>query len=226
MVIAENIKEHLAAAMSTRGADDRECDIHHNVARIIPRDIDAENLILAYKIIIDEHEKNGGNVLEYVSQIPSYVKKGTSKEFFHEFRRGFTSELMGITLPEYGEENYGCVEVNPDVIDISNKNKYKVFAELYNAIAPIGMGFAQYNPLPLDENFGKQVFEKAGRVLSDGSVNFRYVMGRLMNCTFKDNLLFVKGYNYEHEEGLAQVVVSSCPNVKQKEKAPQKVKKD
>ena len=90
----------------------------------------------------------------------------------------------------------------------------------------MGMGFAQYNPIPLDEHSAEFVFEKEGSKLSDGSIRFKYVFGRLMPCSFKDNLLYVKRYNYENGEGLAQEIVASCQNVNEKEIAPQKVKRE
>lgn len=226
MLLAENIKEHLSEARSTLGYDDIECTIHHDVARIIPDTIDVENLVLAYKIIINEYEREGENPLAFISVIPSYVKQGVSKDFFFEFRKVYTRELIGIALPDYSGEDYGCTEVEEDIIDISNKNKYEVFAKLYNALPPIGMGFAQYNPIPLDEDLAKLVFEKEGKKDSDGSVSFRYVLGRLMPCMFIDNLLYVRAYNYENADGLAQQIVASCKNVNEKEIAPQKVKKD
>ena len=88
------------------------------------------------------------------------------------------------------------------------------------------MGFAQYNPIPLDEDLAKLVFEKEGKKDTDGSVSFRYVLGRLMPCMFIDNLLYVRAYNYENADGLAQQIVASCKNINEKEIAPQKVKKD
>lgn len=225
MFVAEKMKEHLSQAMSTSGRVDSQCAIHHDVSKIIPDTIDVENLVLAYKIIVNEYEKRT-NVTSYISVIPGYVKQAVSKEFFLEFRKLYTRELLGISLPDYSGEDYGCTEIEEDVIDLSNKNKYEVFTKLYNAIPPTGMGFAKYNPIPLEENLAPQVFEREGKVLTNGAISFKWVIGKLMPCRFQDNLLYVAAYNYENGEGLAQQIVASCKNVNEKEKAPQKVKRD
>lgn len=226
MLLAENLDAHLKSARNSSNEKTLECRVHNDVGKIIPSTIDVENLVLAYKMIIAEYEKVGWNTVSCISVIPKYVRQGVSKEFFREFRKLYTSEIIGIDLPEFPEENYGCIEVEPEVIDISNKDKYEVFAKLYNYITPMSAGFGQYIPIPLDEQNAHFVFEQEGTKLDDGSVTFRYVCGRLMKCKFKDNLLYVAGYNYENEEGLAQMVVSTCKNVNAKAKNPQKVKTD
>ena len=101
-----------------------------------------------------------------------------------------------------------------------------VFTKLYNAIPPTGMGFAKYNPIPLEEDLAPQVFEREGKVLTNGAISFKWVIGKLMPCRFQGDLLYVAAYNYENGEGLAQQIVASCKNVNEKEIAPQKVKRD
>ena len=90
MLIAENIKQHLAeATMSGKMYYEKnpECRIHHEVAEMIPTDIDVDNLILAYKICLDNYEKQSGNVLPFIAVIPQYIRKGTTPEFSKEFRK-------------------------------------------------------------------------------------------------------------------------------------------
>lgn len=229
MLVAENIREHLAeAAMTGRMHYDEhpECTIHHEVATMIPNDIDIDNLLLAYKICLDNYEKEGGNVLPFIATIPQYIRKGTSKEFFKEFRKRYITDILGLPAQPELKTDYSYEEVEEDVIDISNKNKYAVLAALYNYSTPVGMGFAQYDPYAWDENIGRQAFQRFGEVQSDGSVFFGWVQGRIMRCSFKDNLLYVAAYNYENVDGLGQLAVSSVPNLNQKEKPIQKVKKE
>lgn len=229
MLLAEKLDEHLRAARTGgfgQNSTTGDVRVHNDVGNIIPSTIDVENLVLAYKMIIAEYEKAGWNLVSFISCIPQYVRQGVSKEFFHEFRKLYTSEIIGIDIPDFPEKDYGCVEEEPDVINIANKDKYEVFANLYNYITPFNAGFGAYIHTPLDKENAKYVFEQEGQVLDDGSVTFRYVKGRLMKCKFKDNLLYVAGYNYENEEGLAQMVVSTCKNVNTKTNAPQKVKTD
>lgn len=229
MLIAENIKQHLAeATISGRRyyEEHPECRIHHEVAELIPDDIDVDNLIIAYKICLDNYEKHQGNVLPFIATIPQYVRKGTTQEFAKEFRKKYITDILGLPPQPELETDYGYVETEPDVIDISNKNKYAVLAALYNYSTPYGMGFAQYDPYAWDEEIGKLAFEKFGEVLADGSIFFGWVQGRLMRCKFKDNLVYVEAYNRENIDGLGQLAVSSVPNLNQKEKPIQKVKKD
>lgn len=229
MLIAENIKQHLAEAtmLGRRYYEEHpECRIHHEVAAMIPTDIDVDNLILAYKICLDNYEKEQGNVLPFIAVIPQYVRQGTTPEFAKEFRRKYITEILGLPAQPELQTDYGYVETEEDVIDISNKNKYAVLAALYNYSIPVGMGFAQYDPYAWDEDIGKLAFEKFGEVQADGSVFFGWVQGRLMRCKFKDDLLYVAAYNNENIDGLGQLAVSSVPNKNQKEKPIQKVKKD
>lgn len=229
MLIAENIKQHLAG-VTTSGRryyeDSPECLIHHEVAEIIPTDIDVDNLILAYKICLDNYERQQGNVLPFIAVIPQYIRKGTTPEFAKEFRKRYITDILGLPAQPELETDYGYEEVEKDVIDISNKNKYAVLAALYNYSTPYGMGFDQYDPYAWDEEIGKLAFERFGKVLADGSILFKWVQGRLMHCIFKDDLVYVAAYNRENIDGLGQLAVSSVPNLNQKEKPIQKVKKD
>ena len=42
---------------------------------------------------------------------------------------------------------------------------------------------------------------------------------QVLRYNFNDDLLYVHAYNNEHEDNLAQLAVSSVPNIKQKEKS-------
>lgn len=229
MLIAENVKQGLLEARTMgAGYNDHSCEeyIHHEVAKIIPNDIDVDNLILAYKIKLNEYENNDQNVLPFIGVIPRYISQVASKEFTKEFRKKYITEIMGLPAQPELETDYGYTEVEENIIDISNKNKYAVLAALYNYATPVGMGFQQYDPRSWDEQIAEMAFEKFGEVDNDGSVYFKYVLGRPLRCAFKDNLLYVAAYNAENIEDLGQLAVSSVPNINQKEIAPQKVKKD
>jgi len=57
-------------------------------------------------------------------------------EFAREFRKKYNAEVLGLTQEELPNVDYGCTEVEPDVIDISNKDRNEVLAALYNASTP------------------------------------------------------------------------------------------
>lgn len=227
MRIEDGIKEHLASAVSVVVNGTRaECQVHYDVASMITNNIDEENLVLAYKICLDTYEKYGENVLGYIAVIPQYVRQATSPEFFHKFRRLYNSQVLGLPNPPEITENYGCKEIEPNVIDISNKNKYQVLAALYNYATPMGLGFSAYDPTLWDEQIATVAFDHFGKVMSDGSVFFSWVQGRVLRCRFDGDLLYVHDYNHEHEDNLGQLAVSSVPNINEKEKPTQKVKKE
>ena len=86
--------------------------------------------------------------------------------------------------------------------------------------------FIPYNPMSWDEEMGNYYFEKFGKPDSDGSYYFSRILGRCLRCCFKDNLVYVKVYNYENEAGLAQRAIATVPNLEKEDiKAEQKVKK-
>lgn len=85
-------------------------------------------------------------------------------------------------------------------------------AALYNASTPIGMGFAQYNPMTWTKEIAEMYLEQYGIPDKTGAISFKWIMGRPVHCTFVDNLVYVKAYNFDNEYGLAQRAISTCKN--------------
>lgn len=209
MLYFENAKESFAAASGTLS------EFYHRFATMIPDKIDVDTLVLAFKMALQDAEREGENTLSFIALVPQYVRQCTSPEFAHEFRKKYNEEILGLTQEELPDVDYGYTEVEKDVIDISNKDRNEVLASLYNASTPVGMGFDQYNPMPWTKEIAGMYFERFGQPDSDGVIKFKWVMGRPLNCKFVDNLVYVAGYNNDNEWGLAQRAISTCPNIQQ-----------
>lgn len=213
MLYFENAKESFAAASGTLNRYNSESEFYHRFATMIPDKIDVDTLVLAFKMALQDAERDGENTLSFIALVPQYVRQCTSPEFAHEFRKKYNEEILGLTQEELPDVDYGCTEVEPDVIDISDKDRNEVLAALYNASTPVGMGFAQYNPMPWTKEIASMYFEKFGEPDSNGVTAFKWVMGRPLNCKFVDNLVYVAGYNNDNEWGLAQRAISTCRNI-------------
>lgn len=218
MLYFENAKESFESACGICKRHNSESELYHKIAQMIPNKIDVDTLVLAFKIALQDAEKEGENILPYIALVPQYVRQCTSLEFAHEFRKKYNSEVLGLTQEELPDVDYGCTEVEPDVIDISDKDRNEVLAALYNASTPAGEGFIQYNPMTWTKEIASMYFEQFGTPDSDGVIAFKWVMGRPLNCKFVNNLVYVAGYNNDNEWGLAQRAISTCPNIgKQKQ---------
>lgn len=209
--------------------DYRSLDEMHSfytkLSKIVPNSIDVDNLLLAYKLALNDYESTMGTATHFFTNIPEAIRPYVSDEFYIELWERYNREILGVKLPHVSEGNYSCIEVEPEVIDIAMKDKNQVLAALYNASAPLGMGFAQYKPEPWDEEYAEMAFKCVGKELSDGSIYFDWVFGRPLRCFFKDNLVYVRSYNGNNAPRLAQRVISNIPDTYQKEQNPQKVKK-
>lgn len=212
MLFFENAKESFELASGTINRYNSESEFYHKFAEMIPDRIDVDTLVLAFKIALQDAEKEGENTLSFIALVPQYVRQCTSPEFAHEFRKKYNAEILGLTQEELPDVDYGCTEVEPDIIDISGKDRNEVLAALYNASTPAGMGFAQYNPMPWTKEIANMYFEQFGQPDKDGVIAFKRVMGRPLNCKFIDNLVYVAGYNNDNEWGLAQRAIATCPN--------------
>lgn len=216
MLFFENAKESFEAACGTINGYNSESEFYHKFAKMIPDKIDVDTLVLAFKIAFRDAERNGENTLPFIALVPQYVRQCTSPEFAHEFRKKYNAEVLGLTQEELPDVDYGCVEIKPDVIDISDKDRNEVLAALYNASTPAGMGFEQYNPMTWTKEIAAMYFEQFGQPDVDGVIAFKWVMGRPLNCKFINNLVYVAGYNYDNEWGLAQRAIATCPNLDKK----------
>lgn len=212
MLFFENAKESFESASGTINRYNSESEFYHKFAKMIPDRIDVDTLVLAFKMALQDAEKEGENTLPFIALVPQYVRQCTSPEFAHEFRKKYNAEVLGLTQEELPDVDYGCVEVEPDVIDISDKDRNEVLAALYNASTPAGMGFAQYNPMPWTKEIASMYFEQFGQPNDEGVIAFKWVMGRPLNCKFIDNLVYVAGYNNDNEWGLAQKAIATCSN--------------
>ena len=216
MLFFENAKESFESASGTINRYNSESEFYHKFAKMIPDRIDVDTLVLAFKMALQDAEKEGENTLPFIALVPQYVRQCTSPEFAHEFRKKYNAEVLGLTQEELPDVDYGCVEIESDVIDISDKDRNEVLAALYNASTPVGMGFVQYNPMPWTKEIASMYFEQFGQPDGDGVIAFKWVMGRPLNCKFIENLVYVAGYNNDNEWGLAQRAISTCPNLDKK----------
>ena len=215
MLYFENAKKSFAAASGIFDKNNPESEFYHRLATMIPDRIDVDTLVLAFKIALQDAEREGKNTLPFIALVPQYVRQCTSLEFAHEFRKKYNAEVLGLTQEELPNVNYGYTEIEPDVIDISNKDRNEILAALYNASTPIGMGFVQYNSMPWTKEIAAMYFEQFGQPDRDGVIAFKWIMGRPINCKFVNDLVYVSGYNNDNECGLAQRAISTCHNVEQ-----------
>lgn len=213
MSILEDAKERFASACGILDGDNVESKFYHDFARMIPDSMDVDTLVLAFKIAFQDAERAGKNTLGYIAIVPQYVRLFTSPEFAHEFRIKYNAEVLGLSQEDLPDVDYGYTEVQPDVIDISDKDRNEVLAALYNASTPAGRGFANYNPMPWTKEIAAMYFEKNGQPDKDGVIHFKWIMGRAVNCKFMGNLVYVAGYNNDNEWGLAQKVIATVPNL-------------
>lgn len=213
MLILENAKKSFASACGSIYRENEESRFYHKIAEMIPEKIDVDNLILAFKIALRDADRRGENTVGFIALAPMYVDQCENPEFAAEFRKKYNSEILGLTVEELPEQEFDCIEISPDVIDISNKSRGAVLAALYNHTVPLGKGFMQYNPMSWTPEMGEAYFDKVGTKTNDGGTSFKYVLGRCLDVLFQDKLVYVRGYNYVNGEGAAQKVIATIPNL-------------
>ncbi len=218
MLYFENAKECIESLSGSVDRSSPESEFYYKLSQMIPNKVDVDTLVLAFKIILQEEEREGKNIVPYIAIIYYPIRKFVSNEFAHEFRKKYNALVLGLTQEDLPDVDYGYNEVYKDVIDISNKDRNEVLAALYNASTPIGMGFAQYNPMTWTKEIASMYFEQYGKLDSDGVITINWIMGRPLNIKFENNLVYVAGYNNDNELGLAQRAISTCPNVIKKQK--------
>lgn len=142
-----------------------------------------------------------------MTYFPSFVQVFAPTEFYNEFIDLFKKSFYQIGNEDDMEQDYGCIEIKPNVIDISNKDKAEVLAALYNHSKPIGMGIIQYDPTPMTVEIARKVLENMG-------YSFDYLKGRTMKVNLEEDTLYVHGYNKDNNyPGLAQKAISKCKNI-------------
>ena len=161
----------------------------------------------AFKETFENYLNVSGNLDMWMTYMPSFIQSISSSEFNEEFLELFRKGFYHMEDEQEEEKDYGCVEVEPDVIDISNKDKAEVLAALYNHSKPIGMGIVQYDPTPMTVEVARMVLEKMGYC-------FGYLKGRTMKVNLEEDTIWVYRYNADNNHpGLAQKAISTCRNI-------------
>lgn len=170
----------------------------------------------AFKEMFEQYLLISGNLDMWMTYFPGFVQVVTSPEFYCEFIELFKGAFYQLKAEEQEDQDYGCIEIEPDVIDISSKDKAEVLAALYNHAKPIGMGIVQYDPTPMTIEVARIVLEKMG-------YSFGYLKGRAMKVNLDGDILYAFAYNRDNDQpGLAQKAISTCKNMKPRN--PVKVK--
>ncbi len=193
---------------------------------IIPHGLTTEELLACLNILINdirnkncsfknskELQKCFNSYLQYdhldmwLTYIPSFIEAVTPTDFANEFNELFRESFFHLERNVDDENNYGCIEVGSDIVDISNKDKAEVLAALYNHSKPIGMGIVHYDPTPMTVDIARKIINKMG-------YSFGYLKGRTMKVNLQDNIVSVRRYNLDNNRpGLAQMAISKCRNI-------------
>lgn len=228
MAILENAKELFGSASTNEfinDVDNSEAKFYHRLSEMIPNKIDVKRLVLAMKILLREEEKYHINTLAFMTIIPIFIDKYTPEEFAIEFREMYVREVLGIDQEPLPNEDYGITEIEEDIIDITDKDRDEVFAALYNASTPIGMGFAQYNPMSINKEIASQAFSTVGKKRCDGSILFDYVLGRPLKCRFYEDKVDIMNYNLHNGIKKGQQAIRTVKNISDKKKEEHTKKK-
>lgn len=86
-------------------------------------------------------------------------------------------------------------------MNISGLTKAAVLAALYNAAQPQGMGFMQYDPMPMTE---AEAFDLLKR-----TVHFDYLKGRVLKLSFDEDEIDTRYYDRDNGVGAAQRAIDS-----------------
>ena len=87
-------------------------------------------------------------------------------------------------------------------MNISDMNKAKVLAALYNNSKPQGMGFLHFDAQPMTE-------EDAQKLLDSGQTYFDYLNGRVMKIDLSSDKLETWAYNRDNGENAAETVLAN-----------------
>lgn len=140
-----------------------------------------------------------------LSFVPRVIDAISDIQFSLEFSKRYKESVLGLLEIEGAKGDYGYIEVRENVIDISNKDKAEVLAELYNNSQPMGVGMAQYDPTPMTTEVARKILETRQ--------SFDYLKGRPLKINLEENIVGVYGYNHDNAKGLAQKVISGCRNI-------------
>lgn len=93
-------------------------------------------------------------------------------------------------------------------IDITGLDKATVLAALYNRSRPQGMGFLHFDPEPMTRDEAQAVIASGGTHLSDRSLYFDYLKGRVMKVDLSKDEFDPWLYDRDNGNGAAYEVVS------------------
>lgn len=162
--------------------------------------------------LFEQYLLMSGNLDVWMSYFPGFIEAFASSEFNNDFISLFKKSFYELPLDD-SKKDFGCVEIDTDVIDISNKDKAEVLAALYNHSKPVGMGMSQYDPTPMPVDVAREILKTKG-------YSFGYIKGRTMKINLSENIIYVYRYNADNNQpGLAQKAISTCRNIEPSDKA-------
>jgi len=88
-----------------------------------------------------------------------------------------------------------------EVIDISTLDKGSVLAALYNASRPLGMGFMQFDPKPMQPDEATELLKQC--------TYFDYLKGRMMKVNLKGSTLDPALYDRDNGDGAAKRAIEA-----------------
>ena len=149
---------------------------------IVPNKLTPEELIVYLKFLIKDIKdgvcrfQNSGvfkeifenylplwdNLEVILTYFPSFMQVVSNSQFYMEFIKLFKESFYQLNTEDTKEKTYQCIEIKPDLIDISHKDKAEVLAALYNHSKPIGMGIAHYDPTPMSVDVARMLLKQRG----------------------------------------------------------------
>lgn len=144
-------------------------------------------------------------IIAYLPHFPLIIDKIADEQFATEFREHF-EKVFGDAIPKApSEDDYGCVEVEPGVVSISNKDKAEVLASLYNKSHPQGLGFLHFDSTPMSIDEAREILKT--------QTYFDYLKGRVMKVDLSSDQVNTWGYNRDNGELAAEKAIAACKNI-------------
>lgn len=226
-LVFKNVREKLVPAEHSYYDRDELELFMELLASVLPTDVSIDEFMDTIELLVHDiknkrcgfhnnprTEEKFEDFMEYVNidnlpvlltRFPRYIDKVADEEFAREFYQRYGKSILGEEYLELPKKDYGYIEIEDDIIDISNKDKAEVLAGLYNNSHPQGLGVAMYDPTPMSVENARELLEQMQ--------SFDYLKGRPLKIYLGANRVVVAGYNHDNGRGLAQRVVSSCRNI-------------
>ena len=87
-------------------------------------------------------------------------------------------------------------------MDITGIDKAHLLVALYGLAKPLGMGFLQFVPGPLDYNEARELLES--------SMRFDYLKGRVMKVSLAKDTMSVSLYDRDNGEGTGALAIAEA----------------